>query len=775
MAEGTGFTAPWVAALQRNRLVCGAIFVSLFLMAFWTYRHTEGSAVVRRAFSAGNRNDFSWRNRLVAYEGAMQMMASRPWTGFGWDRPTDVFAEFFMPRRLTEPLAIQLNDYFTVGMTLGLPGLACFLGYLVLSVRARPRTQGFSEPLSPKDLWRAGTVVLLIGLWLERGLFWLALTVPFWILLELGRDDLAIDSTGVQLSLRGATKLQTSPLDAAASESRSAPWGKVVRAKPFSSVLAAVCLCFVTAMLWANARDPFQRLEFSLLNHRGQRVKGVVVRPRPLRAYPVVVYLPGLGNSLDEAGDDLRRIAEMNMAAVGLEYDPVDYANFDQALTLVLDHLHKQRWANADAVAWVAFSEVAQRSLSFLLRHSEHQPELMVLLGDGWVQELGTSWTAGWEAATNTPVKAKPIRAVPMSSELSPEYERTLISPSLLTKLRCPILLVHGENGGTFPAAETMQFADLMRKSGISVDLRVLRNGTNSLSSQPDAPALTRALAEYCGGFFGSLKPLRINGRPSYWYYWLPVGLIALSLGLRRFLHYVRAVRATYQARKRLDRALSALAVLLTAIALTQAAVQVGLPQLRASGAALELTRQWLVRPRLWGELDWLIRQPGWRDHRIAALLDNLELADLQRKSFYAHLEEDLYRGFVLSTDIAGDMAADPGWRRQLWENFYPRVRKERDPFAAAQLVIRFLRERVSLAPVQPGPAGPKSAWEQGLTDFAGFETIYTAALRSIGVAARLNAAGMAEFWTGANWAPAPRPVISSLLPVSFSNRHLQP
>ena len=36
---------------------------------------------------------------------------------------------------------------------------------------------------------RAGAVVLLVGFWFDGGLFKLAMAAPFWILLELGRED----------------------------------------------------------------------------------------------------------------------------------------------------------------------------------------------------------------------------------------------------------------------------------------------------------------------------------------------------------------------------------------------------------------------------------------------------------------------------------------------------------------------------------------------------------------------------------------------------------
>jgi hypothetical protein len=104
-----------------------------------------------------------------------------------------------MPANLDDGRAIDLNDYFRVGLILGLPALACFIAYLYLSL-ANPWGEappplvpaGVSpNPAEETERWlgitcRAGLIVLLVGFWLQQGLFWLSLTVPFWVLLELG-------------------------------------------------------------------------------------------------------------------------------------------------------------------------------------------------------------------------------------------------------------------------------------------------------------------------------------------------------------------------------------------------------------------------------------------------------------------------------------------------------------------------------------------------------------------------------------------------------------
>jgi len=179
--------------LRRNWMPLAVILASLAVLAFWSFRHMD-AIIARRAFSVANVNDLSWRNRLVAYEGGLQMMATSPWCGFGWDQPKPVYEEFYMPTQLIDSRVFDLNDYFNTGLALGLPALACFLTYIWLSLHRHPASNivhpECSSPatrhLSLRASCRAGLVILLVGFWLQQGLFWLALGVPFWALLELG-------------------------------------------------------------------------------------------------------------------------------------------------------------------------------------------------------------------------------------------------------------------------------------------------------------------------------------------------------------------------------------------------------------------------------------------------------------------------------------------------------------------------------------------------------------------------------------------------------------
>ncbi|MCC6822754.1 MAG: O-antigen ligase family protein [Verrucomicrobia subdivision 3 bacterium] len=191
----------YVSRLKKNWLPTSVILASVFVLAFWNFRHTD-RLVARRAFSVGNVNDFSWRNRVAAYQGSLQMMAEKPWLGFGWNQPGQVYDEFYRTPKVAEGAAIQMNDYFTLGTTLGVPALLCLVAFIGLTLGRGSRVEG-RAPVEPQpsafslqpsgfclpSVCRAGAIVLLVGFWFDGGLFKLATGAMFWILLALGKED----------------------------------------------------------------------------------------------------------------------------------------------------------------------------------------------------------------------------------------------------------------------------------------------------------------------------------------------------------------------------------------------------------------------------------------------------------------------------------------------------------------------------------------------------------------------------------------------------------
>jgi hypothetical protein len=137
-------------------------------------------------------------------------------------------------------------------------------------------------------------------------------------------------------------------------------------------------------------------------------------------------------------------------------------------------------------------------------------------------------------------------------------------------------------------------------------------------------------------------------------------------------------------------------------------------------------------------------------------------LANYNRQLINWKLGDKIYQEFVLSPAITGDVHEQLDWRRPLWEEFYPRIRHESSPEDAAVIVVRHLRERVTIAAIPDPPRDIPTIWLRQLTDQTGFEIIYVAALRAVGVPARLDANQKAEIFADGKWQAAPQPCIMS-------------
>ena len=194
-----------VSRLAKSWLPFSVILISVLVLSFWHFRQTEWHPA-RRALSAVNQVDFSWRNRVAAWEGTLQMTGEKPWFGAGWNQPEPLYEHYYLSPKLTVSAAIEMNDYLMLGTTLGIPVLFCFGMYVGLSLTGKAESRKRkaeienkpSEPALECGLWaldslqaacRAGAIVLFIGFWFDGGLFKLPTAATFWILLELGQTD----------------------------------------------------------------------------------------------------------------------------------------------------------------------------------------------------------------------------------------------------------------------------------------------------------------------------------------------------------------------------------------------------------------------------------------------------------------------------------------------------------------------------------------------------------------------------------------------------------
>jgi len=511
----------------------------------------------------------------------------------------------------------------------------------------------------------------------------------------------------------------------------SRAWGflflRFLRSFRLTSFPVLVLLLFLGALFWAKGQDPFSRKWFALKTADHGSVKCVVVLPKPFRQYPVVVYAHGSGGTLMDDGNDLRQMAELGLATVSLEYDQTNKAVFDAQFEALLRYLGQQRWVNTNAIAWVGFSLGANRMLDFALQHPDQQPRLLVLLSG-----------AGF----------------------SPDPRSQTPDPNL----HCPILLIHGEQDEIFPIADTKRLASVLQTSGLSVELKIIPGIAHGMESERGV--VFRCIGEYC------LTHLTGNGAwqdyhsiaqwqadaPSLWLFWLPA--TAWIVGWFAWSRYRKAASPEKIKLSGGEIALRWVAVILATLALAETTIHLVTPRFFVNDTTLSIASRFLVQPKQHNDFEYLAAQPIWHGQKLKTILIHVELTGYNRELVNWQVDEKNYQDFVLSPVITGDTDEKLNWRRPLWEEFYPRIRHESSPEDAAKIVVRNLRERVTIAALPNLPHDVPAIWLRQITDEAGFEIIYVAALRSVGVPARLNSQHQAEFGDGTKWDNSPRPSV---------------
>jgi hypothetical protein len=323
--------------------------------------------------------------------------------------------------------------------------------------------------------------------------------------------------------------------------------------------------------------------------------------------------------------------------------------------------------------------------------------------------------------------------------------------------------LVHGDKDEDFPVDDTIRLAALLRTNRVSANLIILPDRTHKF--EPDRDLIFRLTAEYCKSILAPQEPLvevSQNCRKLYWSYFIPVSLLSLT-----WLFFTMRGLFTCKESAPLampERMLRWIACLLALLAIGDTTLYLLIPQFPINETTLHLAQRYLVPSNQQNDFIYLSSNPSWQGKPLKTPLENVELADYNRALVNWKVEDQIFREFVLSPTIDSKPDVKFNWRRPLWENFYPRIRHETDPSSAAQIIVRFLRERVAIVPDCHVRDEILADWNDGMVNVTGFERIYVAALRSIGVPARLDGSGHAEIYSDGKWVAAPRLLIPSFL-----------
>ena len=487
-----------------------------------------------------------------------------------------------------------------------------------------------------------------------------------------------------------------------------------------------VVLLFFGALRWAGEQDPFSRKSFTLKTSDGGSMNCVTVFPKPMRQYPVVIYAHGRTGNVLTDGTPLRQMAELGLATVNFDYDQTNETAFASQFGTILHYLGRQRWANTNTVAWFGLSLGANRMLDFALHHPEQQPQLLVQLSGSGLS---------------------------LSSIIHPRF----------SNLGCRVLLVHGDQDEIFPAEDTKRLASVLHTNGVPVELKIISGASHGM--ELERGVIFRCIGEYCLTHltckdawqnYHSIAQWQAEAS-SFWSFCIP----ATAWAIGWFVWWRRRKTAQPEGGTP-STVLRWLAAILATWVLAETALHLAPPHFPVNDTTLSMARRFLVQPRESTDFELLAAQPIWRGQKLKTLLEHVELARYNRELINWQLDDKIYGDFVLSPVITGETNERFDWCRPLWEEFYPRIRHESSPEDAAKIVVRHLRERVTIATLPNPSHDVPTIWLRQITDEAGFEIIYVAALRSVGVPARLDSNNRAEFLDGNKWQAAQQPSVVS-------------
>jgi hypothetical protein len=389
-----------------------------------------------------------------------------------------------------------------------------------------------------------------------------------------------------------------------------------------------------------------------------------------------------------------------------MEYNQTNESDFPAEMEAVQHYLGRQKWANTNAIAWVGFSLGANRILEYARQHPEWQPQLLVLLSG-----------AGLDSSTT-------------SNQLS-------------THLSCPVLLICGDQDEIFSLTDTKRLTSVLQNNGVPEELIIIPGLSHGM--EPECGVVFRSIGEYCRSHlagnwqnYRSITYWQAEGLP-LWLFWIPE--VSWFVGWLVWWRFGRRGDPALprESLKRHEIALRWLAAMLATWALAETAIHLVPPRFLVSERKLGIVRRFLVQPKESTDFEFLVTQSIWQGQRLKTLLEHVELTGYNRELINWQLDDMMYRDDVLSPVITGEAGEQLNWRRLLWEEFYPRIRHESSPEDAAKIVVRHLRERVTVLGLPDLPHAIPETWLRQLTDPTGFQIIYVAALRSVGVPARLD------------------------------------
>lgn len=479
------------------------------------------------------------------------------------------------------------------------------------------------------------------------------------------------------------------------------------------ALVATVILCFVA---WARSVDPYLRKELTISGIDAHCTAILPKRTNDNSKYAVVMFVRH-ANERTARTPDMRQFADVGLGGVVCDLNAKSEQDFERQVSAVGSFLKRQPWVDGAAMASMEFAG--------------NSPRLVV--------------------RTLPPANGEPLLVANLANESAEHHiANTATDPDE------PLSNAHGET---------------------STELQARRVSDTNQAVTADERVVVRCIAEYCKSKLTPNQPYpelpAARPIPIWFCFVIPMAAVvfgAFSLRKPMFAQlYGVGFKTATSVTRLLTNAVVRLCLLACAVfGLFFSFVHLIVPTLRVTPRSLAICRTFLVPRSSVEDFDRLASLPVWNNQRVGSLLEHLDLANYTvSRLLNWKVNRSVYGDYVLSPVIEESLegkAAELNWRKELWKNFWPRVRHENSPDTAADIVVRYLRERVTIAPNFVKQAGVDSAWSKKIANDDDFEALYVASLRSVGIPARLTGEHHAEIWNTKGWCAAPRPPVVNWL-----------
>jgi hypothetical protein len=465
----------------------------------------------------------------------------------------------------------------------------------------------------------------------------------------------------------------------------------------------------------------------SLKTSRGEAVHALLSSPNPRTRRPIAVVVCDDSYTMLEMGRDLRRFADLDFVAIGIVCRSRNIAGFSQEFRTLTQYIAGKAWARNCPTVWVATGATsALLKQYYLIRIHDLHKHRVQDVNKETIELFSTQYRL---------------------SEMSVESLRLFANRS--ENSGRPPLAVQLPPNGEIPTAALLspdEKWDLTKAHEFRMS--ILAEICHNTISQTSWRTIPKPSNPSC---FGVCLSTAVGIAVVFW-------LLAWSYRCQQ--------RDSSSVGPRLIR-WRAIVVAGSGIILGAVIVGVGMQITLASkpsGWNIAFVRKLLIRPSDLGYFDFVLGESKPVGLPLGSIVEEVHLGSRARKeTFGAAVGGHEFSCYILSDRLGAAFDGHLDWRGPLWRFFYPRVKTSNSTVDAASIVVLALRERIMVDPRIPESSDVGQLWKAKRTSLRDFDFIYVAALRSIGIAARVGKSGKAELLIGERWKLAPRPPIEAI------------